>query len=262
METAGLEDWVSFVTPARPFKIPAQNQVIDRAGGWIIHLSMSAFDEHLAQRIDAYIESLFVPADPILAANIANANAAGLPPINVTPNQGKFLNLLARIAGARRVLEIGALGGYSTTWLGRSLLPGGRLITLEFSPVHARTARQNLAAAGLEGIAEVIVGDAAASMTSMIEAGEPPFDFIFIDADKIGYVKYLNLAMRLSRPGTVIVADNIIRNGAVIEKHPEDPNAQGARAYNAAVAAHPRLESIALPMFKDTIDGMSISLVK
>jgi len=223
---------------------------------------MPVFDDQLAQRIDTYIESLFVPPDPILSANIANAEAAGLPPINVTPNQGKFLHLLALIAGARRVLEIGALGGYSTTWLGRALPADGRLITLEFSPVHAATARKNLAAAGLDGIAEVIVGDAAESMKAMIDAGEQPFDLIFIDADKLGYVKYLNLAMQLSRPGTVIVADNIIRNGAVMEKNPEDSNAMGAKAYNAAIAAHPRLESIALPMFMEKIDGMAISLVK
>src|SRR5580700_7697327 len=122
---------------------------------------MLAFDEQLARRIDTYIESLFVPGDSILSANIANAGAAGLPPINVSPNQGKFLYMLVRIAGARRVLEIGTLGGYSTTWLGRALPVDGRLISLEFDPVHAATARRNLAAAGLDGIAEVIVGDAA-----------------------------------------------------------------------------------------------------
>ncbi|MGD1069451.1 MAG: O-methyltransferase [Bryobacteraceae bacterium] len=223
---------------------------------------MISFDEALVRRIDMFIESLFVPGDPILAANIANANAAGLPPINVTPNQGKFLYLLARIAGARRVLEIGTLGGYSTTWLGRALPADGRLITLEYRQVHAETARRNLAAAGLDGIVEVRVGDAAASLSAMIAAGEPPFDFVFVDADKTGYVKYLDLALQLSRPGTVIVADNIIRNGEVMEDSPENPNARGAQAYNAAVASHPRLESIALPMFKNKIDGIAISRVK
>lgn len=223
---------------------------------------MPAFDKKLAQRIDTYIESLFVPADPILVANIANADAAGLPAINVSPNQGKFLYLLARVAGAERVLEIGTLGGYSTTWLGRALPANGRLITLEFSPIHAATARKNLAAARLGGIAEVTVGDAAASMRAMIDAGEPPFDLIFIDADKIGYVKYLDLALQLSQPGTVIVADNIIRNGAVMKEYPEDANARGAKAYNAAIAAHPRLESIALPLFRDEIDGIAISRVR
>jgi predicted O-methyltransferase YrrM len=223
---------------------------------------MSGFNEELAQQIDTYIESLFVPADPVLAANIANANAAGLPAINVTASQGKFLHLLARMSGARRILEIGTLGGYSTTWLGRALPADGRLITLEYSPVHAEVARKNLAAAGLDGIAEVKTGDAGASMQTMIEAGEAPFDFIFIDADKTGYVKYLHLALRLSRPGTVIVADNVIRNGAVMDENPEDANDRGARDYNAEVAAHPRLESIALPIFKNKIDGVAISVVK
>jgi predicted O-methyltransferase YrrM len=223
---------------------------------------MRAFDEQLVERIDGYIESLFVPPDPILTANLANADAAGLPPINVTPNQGKFLCLLARMAGARRILEIGTLGGYSTTWLARALPADGKLITLEYSPVHAATASQNLAAAGLDGIVEIKVGDAAASLRAMIAAGTPPFDFVFIDADKTGYVKYLDLALQLSRPGTVILADNIIRNGEVMEDNPTDPNARGAREYNAAVAAHPRLDSIALPMFKRKIDGFAISLVK
>jgi predicted O-methyltransferase YrrM len=222
---------------------------------------MPGFNEQLAQRIDAYIESVFVPPDPILTANVANANAAGLPAINVSSNQGKFLHLLARISGARRILEIGTLGGYSTTWLARALPADGHLITLEFSPVHAEVARGNLLAAGLDRIVEVRVGDAAASMTAMIDAAEPSFDFIFIDADKVGYVKYLGLALRLSRSGTVIVADNVIRNGAVINENPEEPNDRGARAYNSAVAAHPRLESVALPIFRDKIDGIAISLV-
>lgn len=223
---------------------------------------MPAFDERLANEIDEYIESLFVPADPLLAANIANAEAAGLPAINVTANQGKFLYLLARICGSRRVLEIGTLGGYSTTWLARALPDDGRVISLEFSPAHAATARKNLAAAGLEGVVQVRVGDAAASMRAMIESREAPFDLIFVDADKSGYVKYLELSLQLARKGTVILADNIIRNGAVMNAIPEDPNDKGAREYNAAVAAHPQLESLALPMFKDKIDGIAISIVK
>ena len=223
---------------------------------------MEQFNEQLVQRIDNYIEGLFVPADPVLAANISNANAAGLPAINVTANQGKFLYLLARIAGARRVLEIGTLGGYSTTWLGRAVPAGGRVISLEYSPVHAETARKSLTAAGLESVVEIRVGDAAASLQKMIDASEAPFDFIFIDADKSGYPKYLELTLQLSHPGTVIAADNIIRNGAVMEDNPADANDRGAKAYNEAVAAHPRLESIAIPMFKDKIDGIAISRVR
>jgi predicted O-methyltransferase YrrM len=223
---------------------------------------MPVFNEQLAQRIDDYIENLFVPADPVLTANLSNAKAAGLPEINITPNQGKFLYLLARIAGARRVLEIGTLGGYSTTWLARALPSGGRLISLEFSPVHAATARRNLALAGLEGATEIRVGDAAASIRAMIAASEPAFDFIFIDADKTGYVTYLELALQVSRAGTVIVADNIVRNGAVLDDNAGDESDRAVRAYNAALASDRRLESIALPMFKDKIDGMAISLVR
>ena len=223
---------------------------------------MAAFNEELAQQIDSYIESLFVSPDPVLALNVQNADAAGLPPINITANQGKFLYLLARISGARRILEIGTLGAYSTTWLARALPKGGRLLTLEYSPKHADTARKNLAAAGLEQIAEVRVGDAAASLEALLQAGERPFDFIFIDANKTGYLKYLELAMQLSRVGTVIVADNAIRNGAILEENPGDPEDAAMRAYNAAAAAHPALESIGLPMFKDKIDGMIISRVK
>jgi predicted O-methyltransferase YrrM len=223
---------------------------------------MLAFNAQLAQQVDSYIESLLVPEDPILAANIANADAAGLPSINVSPNLGKFMYLITRMAGARRVLEIGTLGGYSTTWLGRALPADGRLITLEFSPVHAEVARRNLAAAGLDGVVDLRVGDAGAALQGMIDSGEPPFDLIFIDADKPAYVKYLDLSMRLSRPGTVILADNVIRNGGVMEQDPKDESASGAKAYNEAIAANPRLESIALPIFRDQLDGIAISLVK
>ena len=222
---------------------------------------MAAFNEHLAERIDRYIESLFVPADPALTANIEKAGAAGLPPINVTANQGKFLYILARIAGARRILEIGTLGGYSTTWLARALPPEGRLISLELDEVHARTARENLASAGVEAVTEIRVGAAADTLTAMIQAGEAPFDFVFIDADKCGYLKYLGLVMQLSKTGTVIVADNVIRNGAVLDEDPKDADDCGARDYNAAVAANPRLESIALPMYKNKLDGIAISRV-
>jgi predicted O-methyltransferase YrrM len=222
---------------------------------------MAAFTEQLANQIDEYIEDLFVPADPILQANLRNAEAAGLPPIAITPNQGKFLYLLARIAGATRILEIGTLGGYSTTWLARALPAGGRLITLEFSPKHAATARQNLDAAGLTNNTEIRIGDAAASLQSMIDAAEPPFDLIFIDADKVSYPAYLDLALRLAQPGTLLIADNVVRNGAVLQTNPADADDNGARAYNAAVAVHPQLESIVLPMFKDKIDGMAISRV-
>lgn len=222
---------------------------------------MLPFNEELVERVDEYIENLFTRPDETLAANIAAADAAGLPHINVTANQGKFLYLLVKIAGARRVLEIGTLGGYSTTWLGRALPADGRLISLEFSPQHADVARNNLAGARIVATVEVRVGPARDSMQAMIASGEKAFDLIFIDADKTGYPAYLDLALQLSRPGTVIVADNIIRNGAVLEADPKDANDRGARLYNEAAAASQRLETIALPMFKEKLDGMAISRV-
>lgn len=222
---------------------------------------MQSFDEKLVERVDRYIEDLFVAPDPALEANVRDADEAGLPHINVTANQGKFLYLLAKIAGARRILEIGTLGGYSTTWLARALPREGRLVTLEFSPHHASVARQNVKRAGVAQQIEIRVGPAADSMRAMIAAGEAAFDFIFIDADKTSYPEYLELSLQLSRLGTVIVADNIIRSGEVIEAQPADANARAAKAYNEAAARNPRLESIAVPMFKEKLDGMTISRV-
>jgi predicted O-methyltransferase YrrM len=214
----------------------------------------------LAQ-IDGYIESLFGGNDAALAQNLADAEAAGLPRINVSPNQGRLLYLLATIAKAERVLEIGTLGGYSTTWLARALPPTGVVVTLELSEIHAEVARRNIGRAAPAARVDIRVGPAADALRAM--AGlETPFDFVFIDADKPAYVQYLELAIPLSRPGTVIVADNVIRDGAVMASAPPDANAAGARAFNAALAAHPRLESIIVPLVRETTDGMSISVVK
>lgn len=214
------------------------------------------------EQIDRYIEQLFGGDDPALIANLADAAAAGLPSINVSPNQGRFLHLLAKISRAERVLEIGTLGGYSTTWLARALPASGLVISLEVNPAHAAVARRNLARAAPPARVEVRVGPAADALRSMATAREAPFDLIFIDADKPGYVRYLELVLPLSRPGTVIVADNVIRDGLVMSATPTDDNATGARAFNAAVAAHPLLDSIIVPLVRHTIDGMSISVVK
>jgi predicted O-methyltransferase YrrM len=224
---------------------------------------MEEIDVQLVARIDEYIERLFVPEDPALSQNLKDAEAAGLPAINVSPNQGKFLYLIAKIAGASRVLEVGTLGGYSTTWLARALPASGKLVTLELDPHHAEVARQSLQAAGLDAaVVDIQIGPAAGRLQKMIDSAEPPFDLIFIDADKSSYVKYLDLGVSLSRPGTVIIADNLIRNGRVLEDHPDDPNAQGVKAFNLAIASNPRLESILLPIFRAKIDGLSISIVK
>lgn len=211
--------------------------------------------------IDRYIESLFGGNDTALAANLAAAAAAGLPPINVSPNQGRLLYLLAKLSRAERILEIGTLGGYSTTWLARALPASGLVVSLEVNPAHAAVARRNLERAAAEARVDIRVGPAADALRAMAGV-EAPFDFIFIDADKPGYVEYLELVMPLSRAGTVIVADNVIRDGLVISATPPDDNARGARAFNAAIAAHPRLESIIVPIVRRTIDGMSISIVK
>jgi predicted O-methyltransferase YrrM len=211
--------------------------------------------------IDGYIESLFGGNDTALAQNLADAEASGLPSINVSPNQGRLLYLLAKMARAERVLEIGTLGGYSTTWLARALPVTGVVVTLELSPLHAAVARRSVDRAAPAARVDIRVGPAADALRAMAGV-EAPFDFVFIDADKPAYVEYLALVLPLSRAGTVIVADNVIRDGLVMEAAPPDANAAGARAFNAAMAAHPRLESIIVPIVRQTIDGMSISIVK
>jgi predicted O-methyltransferase YrrM len=212
--------------------------------------------------IEQYIEALFVAPDPVLEQNLADADAAGLPQIQVSANQGRLLYLLAKISGARRVLEIGTLGGYSTTWLARGLPDDGTLISLELDQAHAAVARTGLDRAGVGSRVTIEVGPAEQTMQRLIRERIPPFDLIFIDADKPGYSKYLDLSLELSRPGTVILADNLIRDGAVLAENPDEDNARAARAFNAKLAAHPRLESIITPVMGKRIDGMSISIVR
>ena len=223
---------------------------------------MESIDEKLIDRVDRYVEELFAPQDAVLLENLKNAERAGLPSINVSPNEGKLLHLLAKISGARRILEIGTLGGYSTTWLARALPSEGRLITLEADPKHAEVARNNLRLAGLDRQVQIRIGNAAESMRQMAAAGEGPFDLVFIDADKPRYMEYLGLALELTQSGSLILADNVIRNGRVLDAFPEDANARGAKAFNDALAAHPRLESVILPIYRDKLDGLSISRVK
>ncbi|HUI53681.1 MAG TPA: O-methyltransferase [Bryobacteraceae bacterium] len=223
---------------------------------------MERIDERLAKAVDEYIEGLFVPPDEALRQNLRDAGAAGLPDIAVSPVQGKLLYLIAKIAGARRILEIGTLAGYSTTWLVRALPPQGELVTLEVDAKHAEVARKNLERTGIGALIDIRVGPAADSLRALIESGEAPFDLIFIDADKPSYSDYLNLSLQLSHRGTVILADNVIRNGRALDPAPDDPNAKGVCAYNQAVASHPRLESIIVPMIREKLDGMSISIVR
>jgi predicted O-methyltransferase YrrM len=223
---------------------------------------MEKLSEQLVEEIDAYIESLFVAHDPVLAESLRTAETAGLPSINISPNEGKLLYLIAKLAHAQRVLEVGALGGYSAIWLARALPPNGTLISLELDAARAQIARDNLARAGLEAISEVRVGSAAALMREIIASAALPFDLIFIDADKPSYLEYLDLALHLSHPGTVILADNVIRHGGAMQNPPLDENAAAVRAFNQALASHPRLESLVVPIIRHRIDGLSISLVK
>ena len=210
---------------------------------------MQPVNEDLLQQIEDYIEHLFVPPDAALEQNLKDAEAAGLPAIAVAPDQGRLIYILAKIAGAKRILEIGTLGGYSTTLLARALPQNGKLVTLEMSPAHAVVARKNLDRAG-------------DTLDKMIAAGEEPFDLVFIDADKTGYVGYLHQVLQLSHSGTVILGDNLIRHGDILQANPPDEMAAGVKAFNALIATHPRLESILLPILKGKVDGMSISRVK
>ena len=212
--------------------------------------------------VDRYITDLLVRPDPALDAALASSTAAGLPAINVSPPQGKLLQLLARAQGARKILEIGTLGGYSTIWLARAVPARGRLITLEADPKHADVARANIAGAGLAGVVEVRQGPAIDTLPQLVAEKQGPFDLIFIDADKPGYPDYLPWALKLSRAGTLIIADNVVRKGAVADASSTDPSVQGVRRYNALVAAEPGLSATAIQTVGSKgYDGLTIALV-
>ena len=179
--------------------------------------------------VDTYINERVVGADPVLDAALARAAGAGLPAIEVTPSHGKLLHLLARMCGARRILELGTLAGYSTIWLARALPAGGRLITLEADAGYAAVAQANLAAAGLADRVEIRVGAALDSLPAL--AGEAPFDFVFIDADKQSTPEYLEWSLRLTHPGSVIVADNVVRDGALADAGNDDPRVRGMQRF-------------------------------
>ncbi|MBU9629805.1 O-methyltransferase [Burkholderia multivorans] len=219
-------------------------------------------DQDQWNRVDAYFSATLVPSDDVLDAALAASEAAGLPAINVAPNQGKLLQLLATIRGARRILEVGTLGGYSTIWLARVLPPGGRLVTLELNPAHAAVATQNIARAGFADVVSVVVGSAKDSLARLIADGEAPFDFIFIDADKDNNRAYLDAALKLSRPGTVIVVDNVVRRGRVADPDNRDPDVVGVREGFARIVAEPKLTTTAVQTVgQKGWDGFSISIV-
>jgi predicted O-methyltransferase YrrM len=218
-------------------------------------------DETQWTAVDRYLTDHLVLSDPALDAALASSAAAGLPAINVAPNQGKLLQLLARSVGAKRILEVGTLGGYSTIFLARVLPPGGKLITLEYEPRHADVARANIARAGLAHVVDIRLGKAIDTLPKIAAEGGGPFDFIFIDADKPGNADYFAWALRLAHVGSMIVVDNVVRKGGVIDAG-GDANVQGARKVLEAIAKEPRVSATAIQTVGSKgHDGFAIALV-
>jgi predicted O-methyltransferase YrrM len=212
--------------------------------------------------VDEYLGELLAPRDPALEGALAVSAAAGLPAIQVSPLQGRLLWLLARAQRASAILEIGTLGGYSATWLARALPPEGRMVTLEVDPVRAAVARGNFAAAGVTAQVELLVGDALDSLRALAAECRGPFDLIFIDADKTAYPEYFSWALRLARRGTMIVADNVVRDGAIVDPASADPKVQGVRRLVALMAAEPRVRATVLQTVGvKGYDGFAIALV-
>ncbi|MFJ4919449.1 O-methyltransferase [Streptomyces sp. NPDC088725] len=196
--------------------------------------------------VDRYFTEQLVPGDEVLSAALAASDAAGLPSINVAPNQGKLLHLLAQLQGARTILELGTLGGYSTIWLARALPEDGRLVSLEYDPAHAEVARANLVRAGLDKLAEVRTGPALESLRALVAEDAGPFDLVFIDADKPNNPHYVEWALKLTRPGSVIIIDNVVRNGRVGDAGNSDAGVRGTRQAIELMGAHPRLSATAV----------------
>ena len=210
--------------------------------------------------VDAYIAEHLVPAEAALADALVANEAAGLPPIDVSPPQGKFLNILARLIGARRILEIGTLGGYSTIWLARALPAGGQVVSLEFSPHHAKTAEANIAKASLSHAVTIHVGPALETLPKL--PPDAPFDLIFVDADKRTNPDYLAWALKLSHQGSVIVVDNVVRDGLVLDATTTDADIQGIRRFFDMLANEPRLTATALQTVgAKGWDGFAIAIV-
>ncbi|WP_329050574.1 O-methyltransferase [Amycolatopsis sp. NBC_01488] len=210
--------------------------------------------------VDDYFTGALLAPDPVLDAALADSAAAGLPRIAVAPNQGKLLNLLARQSGARSILEIGTLGGYSTIWLARALPAGGKLVTCEYEPRHAEVARANLARAGFgEDVVEIKVGAALATLSTLTG----PFDFIFVDADKSNLANYVRASLELARPGTTIVVDNVVRQGRVLDAASTDPDVLGVREMVEVLTAEPRLDATAVQTVgAKGHDGFVLALVR
>jgi predicted O-methyltransferase YrrM len=218
--------------------------------------------QELWTSVDRYITKTLIPADPVLDAALTASAEAGLPPIAVAPNQGKWLMILARAIGVRSILEMGSLGGYSTIWLARALPANGRMITLEADPRHAEVAQANITRAGLADKVEIRLGKALETLPELAAEGNAPFDLIFIDADKENYPGYLEWALRLSRPGSLIIGDNVVRDGKVIDAADPDPAIKGVRRMNEIIASDPRLDATAIQTVGSKgYDGFMIAIV-
>ncbi len=212
--------------------------------------------------VDDYLDQHYLEEDPVLDDLLRASDAAGLPEINVAPNQGKMLMMFAMMVGAKRILEIGTLGGYSTVWLARALPADGRLITLEYEPTHAEVARANIERAGYADQVTVRQGLAVDTLAQLQTENTPPFDLVFIDADKPNNTNYVRGAMALSRPGTLIIVDNVVRNGEVIQAGNDDESVQGVRAMNEFIANEPRLTATAVQTVGSKgYDGFALLLV-
>ncbi len=212
--------------------------------------------------VDRYITDLLVPSDAVLDAALQAATDAGLPAINVAPNQGKLLAILAQSVGARSILEIGTLGGYSTIWLARVLPADGRLVTLELDPKHANVASANLINAGLADKVELRLGRAADTLAQLVAEGAGPFDLVFIDADKASLPTYFEYALQLTRSGGLIIVDNVVRSGAVADPDTQDPNVQGVRRLNEILADEPRVTATAIQTVGSKgYDGLALAYV-
>lgn len=236
---------------------PGDRIAVGAAEGY--HFFMS---QELWTAVDNYMAENLIPSDPVLNSALQANAAAGLPAYDVAPNQGKLIHLLARMQGAKRILKIGTLGGYSTIWLARALPSDGLLVTLESEAKHAEVAAANIQRAGLSAVVDLRLGPALESLSQMHQKGEPPFDFIFIDADKSNNPAYLEWSLRLSRPGTVIIGDNIVRDGAIVDPQNSDPRVQGVRRFFEMIAADRRLDATALQTVGSKgYDGFTLAIV-
>lgn len=219
-------------------------------------------NNELFEKVDEYISKLVTREDEALLAVEKSIHDANMPPISISPNQGKFLQVLAMLAGAKKILEMGTLAGYSTIWLARALPPGGKLVTLEYDPQHAEVARKNIDRAGVGGLVDIRIGKAIEWLPRIKAEGIGPFDMIFIDADKPPYLQYFEWAIELSRPGTLIVADNVIREGKVLDPKTEDPMVIGVQQLNQALLNNSKVTaSIIQTVGAKEHDGMVIAIV-